>query len=279
MALAECGIKNGDVLELKDISTLCLKRCTNDLVERVPLDSGEIHTLHTCYWEQPLVLAYKTINTEKMICSGSLLLEHSSFVGSEFELQTLHCFSIIDDFHAPNLHTLTMILKKYYPSITNFHAPNLKSISILVPGLEICSLNKFNREDFIFFQHTSELTLSYFHAPLYMIDFHNLKSLKLAVYSHIPAVERMFPILEILEVYLTGDAYSVPFIRADNLKNLIVETNTMFLPYSIIPTLRLYRRLASFSFINKNCWLGAGLVVRALASLTRRLMKHKMRVD
>jgi hypothetical protein len=172
-----------------------------------------------------------------------------------------------------------MILKKYYPSITNFHAPNLKSMSVSVPGLEICSLNNFNTEDFIFFQHTSELTLSYFHAPLYMIDFHNLKSLKLSVYANIPVVERMFPLLEILEVDLTGDAFSVPFIRADNLKNLIVETNTMFLPHSIISTLRLYRRLTSFSFIDKSCWLGTGMVVKALASLARRLMKRNAGVD
>jgi hypothetical protein len=205
---------------------------------------------------------------------GGLFFSHSAFDGSEMEFQVLHRTFHIDDIHAPNLNSLTLVLKDIYPSISDLHAPNIKTLSVLAPGTQIFRINLFAREHFISFQNISELTLSNFRAPLYLIDFHKLKRLNLTISFYIPPNQRVFPVLEILEVNLTDTAYCVPFIKADNLKSLTIRANTVFLLLSIIPTLCLYDRLTEFSFFNNSFRLGAGMVVNTLAYITRALMNH-----
>jgi hypothetical protein len=275
LSFVDCGVEKGEELDIWDIGTLHLENCTNELVECIPLDSDEIQTLYICYLEHPLILEHKTINIEKMVCTGGLFFARSTFAGSEMELRVLHRTFHIDDIYAPNLNSLILVLKDIYPSISNLHAPNIKSLSILVPGKQIFRIRLFAREHFISFQNISELTLTNFRAPLYLIDFHNLKRLNLTISFDIPPNQRVFPVLEILEINLTDTAYCVPFIKADNLKSLTIRSNTMFLLLSIIPTLCLYDRLTEFSFINNSWWLGAGIVVKTLAFVTRAWLNHR----
>jgi hypothetical protein len=274
LGFAECGVEKGDELDIWNIGTLHLEHCTTDFMERIPLDSGEIQTFHTCFLEHPLILANKTINTEKILCGGGLSFAHSTFDGFEMDFRVLHRTFRIYDIHAPNLNRLTLILTNTYPSISNLHAPNIKSLSILVPGPQIFPVDMFASEHFILFQNISELTLSNFCAPLYLIKFHNLKRLNLTLSFTIPVVEAVFPVLEILELNLTGNVSSAPFIKAGNLKSLTIRTSPMFF-LSIISTLCLYDGLKEFSFINNSYWLGAGILVNALAYLARAWMNHR----
>jgi hypothetical protein len=41
LAFADCGVEKGEKLDIGDIGTLHLENCTNELVERIPLDYDE----------------------------------------------------------------------------------------------------------------------------------------------------------------------------------------------------------------------------------------------
>jgi hypothetical protein len=250
--IRRCGIKGGNELEIEDIGKLKLQEVPNELIESIDLEAGNVKALYLL--DTAAKLENKTINTQFFRSTGDLDLQNVRFTGSfaSFVCVLRDVFLNIRGLEAPNLYELKIVFRQDAPPEINLNAPLLHKVQWHCYGtyLDLQNVRKYQQEELLFLQQIRELDLMHFYEPLYRIDLHRLTKLSLECHQPLTDLERVFPSLKELVIFLTCGTECAPLLQADNLESLKISTGVNFRVDSLIPTVLHYPKLQTLSFEN-----------------------------
>jgi tRNA-binding EMAP/Myf-like protein len=264
-----CGIKGGTKLSLHRINCLRLIECSNELLESIDLEAGNLVTLNLDSLERPIKLKDKTINAKHFPCYGGLNFHRIKFTGRSITLRARFWEVSIRELDAPNLTHLGISFVERIPSLIGLKAPILQNVTYEFHGSRtVVYNNKYTEDDFKYLQQTIELKLNLFYEPLYRVDLPNLRILSLFLCENIPNVGRVFPFLEKLTIVLGFNANCVPHIEADSLQSLKIDCSSLFNLESFIPTINRYPEMKDLSFTNCECCVLTRERIRTMVTLS-----------
>jgi hypothetical protein len=255
LELQRCVFKGGTKLEIENVGELVLMEYSNEMIDSIDLEGGNINAFYA--WGAAVKLENRTINTQEFGIFGGLDLQNVKFTGkcASFSSASGDFPLNIKGLDAPNLNELSISFREESPPCIDLNAPLLHRVALSGFGTVFGAANvrEYDEDDFLFLREIKDLKLSHFFEPLHKIDLHNLTKLSLECNRKATHVERVFPSLKELVVFLSFCPEQVPLIKAENLESLEITVGRKFKVDSIIPTVRRYPKLEVFSFRNCGC--------------------------
>jgi hypothetical protein len=240
LKIQRCSFKRGKELQIEKIGDLELMDYSNDVIHNIDLEGGNMNAFSAR--SVKVKLENRTINTQKFRIFGGLDLQNVKFTGKCASFSSAFAdFPLnIRRLDASTLNDLSISFREESPPRIHLNAPLLHravwSSFGIISGTE--NVREYKEEDFIFLRDIRELKLIHFFEPLHKINLHRLTKLCMQCNPKAPHVERVFPSLKELVLFLSFCPEGVPLIKAENLESLAITVGRRFRIDSIIPTIR-----------------------------------------